>query len=224
MNKEDLWVSRIPVPIVRQVRAPFSDSFESPEALQSWNVYSPQWAPVSVAEFEGNGVLKLEDRDHSDYAKAVRVFPESERPTVRFKINLQSNREGHFEIDVLDRYGTRALTIKLVSGRDVIWVTRGTAIAQVGGYEEGRWHEFEMALDARAQTYSLSLDGDQKLTDEPFHRDNVGSLERIELRTGFYRREDSIPYIHLVETEYAQPSADEPVRASTILIDDLSIR
>jgi len=54
MNKEDIWVSRVPLGA-------------TPDA---WNVYSPKWAPVTA---EGDEV-RLEDRDPYDDAVATRVF------------------------------------------------------------------------------------------------------------------------------------------------------
>lgn len=223
MNKEDIWVSRIPVPVIGKVTESVNDSFENPAALENWNIYKPKWAPVTVENVDGNGVLKLEDEDLHDYAKAVRVFPESQKTKIKFSINLQNNREGQFEVDVLDRYGNRAFTIQFVSGRDLIWTSNGNAVSHLGYYKENRWYKYEIDLDAEMKTYSVSIDGDQKLTDVSFYQNNIESLERIEFRTGFYRREDSRPYLHFIKKEYIQPGADEPGPKHVVYIDDLFI-
>ncbi|WJH33864.1 exo-alpha-sialidase [Paenibacillus sp. CC-CFT747] len=54
MNKEDIWVSEIPVPIRSRVSEPVADTFTDMETggrVKDWNVYSPLWARVAVADF-----------------------------------------------------------------------------------------------------------------------------------------------------------------------------
>jgi hypothetical protein len=62
MSKEDIWVSRVPLPI----RADETEHDISP----SWNVYSPKWAPVTLLQEE----VRLEDCDPYDYAAATRLL------------------------------------------------------------------------------------------------------------------------------------------------------
>ncbi|MEA2736161.1 MAG: hypothetical protein QOE14_2612 [Humisphaera sp.] len=62
VNKEDIWVSRVPLPL------------EDGDDNKSWNTYSPRWAPISVKSVGGVAVLQLEDRDPGDWARATKVF------------------------------------------------------------------------------------------------------------------------------------------------------
>lgn len=51
MNKEDIWVSVIPVPVVDKAPAHVNEVFpemEPAHALKNWNLYSPRWAPVGI--------------------------------------------------------------------------------------------------------------------------------------------------------------------------------
>ena len=57
VNKEDIWVSRIPVPLQTEGTG--------------WNFYVPKWADASVDKSDDQ--LRLEDHDPYDYARADRV-------------------------------------------------------------------------------------------------------------------------------------------------------
>lgn len=55
VNKEDMWVSHIPVPVRAHASAHADDNFANYKDLNEltdWNLYSLQWAPVSL---DGNG-------------------------------------------------------------------------------------------------------------------------------------------------------------------------
>jgi hypothetical protein len=65
VNKEDIWVSRIPL---------------TNSSIEAWNTYSPKWAPVTILK---DGV-NLEDRDPYDYARVIRLFPAKAKVTASF--------------------------------------------------------------------------------------------------------------------------------------------
>jgi hypothetical protein len=71
VNKEDIWISRIPLESDANV----------------WNTYSPLWAPVTLTR---DGV-NLTDRDPYDYARAVRLFSPREKITVSFDVTGTKN-------------------------------------------------------------------------------------------------------------------------------------
>ena len=51
MNKEDIWVSTIPVPITEKATAHANEEFNEMaegKELALWNIYSPLWAPVKI--------------------------------------------------------------------------------------------------------------------------------------------------------------------------------
>ena len=83
MSKEDIWISRIPLPLRGAVDRHVHDTFNDMETggvVRDWNIYSPKYAPVRVVEFPcaADKSLELRDMDPFDYAKAERVFPESQ--------------------------------------------------------------------------------------------------------------------------------------------------
>ncbi|MCB0689019.1 MAG: hypothetical protein KDC53_20915, partial [Saprospiraceae bacterium] len=115
MNKEDMWVSRIPVPIRHQIEGELHDDFENMHpggTVDQWNVYAPLWAPIEVITHEGNQVLQLKDKDPYDYARAIRVFEEQTELSLKMKIMTRQNDHGLLEIDINDQFGNRPVQIK----------------------------------------------------------------------------------------------------------------
>jgi hypothetical protein len=89
MNKEDIWISRVPLPIRHDVDKWVNDSFDGMKTggiVTDWNIYSLKWAPVEAVEFPSaaDKSLKLSDREPYDYARAVRVFPAGKKVKVKF--------------------------------------------------------------------------------------------------------------------------------------------
>ncbi len=113
MNKEDVWISHVPVPVTGKVTKAIDEDFENENSLDQLNIYAPVWAPVSRAMVEShNWVLKLSDANPYDYAKVVQVFPETQKVTIEFRLNLHEMDLGRFEIDVLDKVGNRAVMLE----------------------------------------------------------------------------------------------------------------
>jgi hypothetical protein len=118
VNKEDIWLARVPVPVTTAVGTAVNDDFSAgtPGTLPAdWNIYSPLWAPVRVAEAEGSRVLELRDEDPYDYARAVRVFPATHGVKVSFRLFARQT-DARLEIDLLDAKGARP--VRLAFGED----------------------------------------------------------------------------------------------------------
>ena len=79
MSKEDIWVSRVPLPVCAD---------ETAAGGSMWNFYSPKWAPATC---EGDEV-RLEDRDPFDYAGATRVCREARNVIVAFDVLAEQSR------------------------------------------------------------------------------------------------------------------------------------
>ncbi len=226
MNKEDLWISHVPSPITGKVTKAVDDNFEGENALDSWNIYSPVWAPVRRAMVEGhNWVLKLSDSEPLDYAKVVRVFPESKKGTVNFRIQLPEMNAGRFEIDLLDAQGNRAFRMGIDGAFRVFDVWDGVTSARTPS-KWGIWHDVEVTFDVAKQQYDLSIGGKKIIDDGAFYQ-KVSSLERIEMRTGFYRRELQHEHVHHPEEDQWGPiyvHGDDKKTECVVYIDDLRVR
>jgi hypothetical protein len=62
VNKEDIWVSRIALPLGDASRG------------DGWNTYSPKWASAAIRTTDGAEMISLKDRDPADYPRATRLF------------------------------------------------------------------------------------------------------------------------------------------------------
>lgn len=219
VNKEDIWIARVPTPIVGATTAPVSDDFEADaiDALPTgWNVYSPLWAPVRVVDAGGgHHALELRDEDPYDYARATRVFPETHGLKAAFKV-LPRQTNARLEIEITDARGNRQLFLAL--GEDSrIWVSHEGVWTDNGAYRAGEWLTFAY----EASPKPTSDRGDLFLNGKPATPRAIGpteattTVERLSFRTGPARTR---PF-----GGRDLPGADEKVPAASFLIDDVTL-
>ncbi|MBC8079769.1 MAG: exo-alpha-sialidase [Gorillibacterium sp.] len=187
VNKEDLWVSRIPVPIRDRVDTPVNDDFANFPLggfVQDWNLYCPLWAPIQVIETERQRVLELSDSDPCDYAKAVRVFPESTRATVAFTIQAKQMEHGLLHIELQDAQGINAVRIALGAGGVL---DPHAANEHKYSYQKDEWLDIQLKFDTYNRTVDLEVNGHS--IPYVYFRRTAATLERIVFRTGKARRD-----------------------------------
>lgn len=222
MNKEDIWISRIPVPIKLSIEGNVDDDFNSLKpsgAIDDWNIYAPLWAPVKVVKDQGeNQVLELRDKDPYDYARAIRVIEEGNNKNISFRVKTDQNNHGMLEIDIADRYGNRPVSIRFDSEGKLLG-SRGSEMVELLNYAKDRWYQLKIIIDATLNgSYQLIIDDEVKLTNAPLSV-AVKSVERVSFRTGPYRE---LPHRNTPnETPHPPlPGADEPVPEAVFYLDD----
>ena len=227
LNKEDIWVSRIPVPIRERVTGPVNDNFNAMPAggeVADWNVYVPKWAAVGVVEFPSRSdkSLELRDKDPHDYSRAVRVFAEGKKATLHCRVMPKSSGADPLEIEVLDRYGNRPVRVVFASDG---WIraVNGGANVQVRKYQSNKWHELDITVDVGKGQYSLSIDGSPVVQNAAF-AEAVLSVERVSFRTGAYRNYPTRQLDRYDPGLKDFPDADTPVAESIFYVDDVSVR
>lgn len=218
VNKEDIWISRIPIPIrsrtVGNVRDTFDDTATT--ALpENWNIYSPRWASVRIVAngAPGNHALELRDEDPYDYARAVRVFPATHG--LKFSVNVLARQsQGRLELDLLDAKGARPVQLALAEDGH-LWARHEGIWQDAGPYPVDQW--FNLSLDlkpsATADTAELRLNGQTVLARALVFNEPVSTVERVSFRTGAYRNR-GLAGKELVGTDQKSPLA-------VFLIDDL---
>lgn len=226
VNKEDMWVSRIPAPVRYHVEGPVADTFDTLETggnVPDWNFYVPRWAPVRVVEFPGasNKSLEFRDEDPYDYAKAVRVFREGTAARIQCRVLAKQANSGLLDIEVLDRYGNRPVRLRFDKDGQIKAIDGGNVVA-AAPYMRDTWHAIEITVDAVPfGHYALAIDGRTVLREAAL-AEAVRSVERLSFRTGPYRDE---PTRHTDNEKKAPPlpGADDPVPAAVFYVDDVRV-
>jgi hypothetical protein len=180
MNKEDMWVSKIPVPVKEKETKHLNENFDNTNAINSWNIYSPVWCRV-----KNEKSLDLYDADPFDYAKAERIFPNSKRVTVEFSVIPGQNDFGSLEIELVDAKGTPCLRVMFDSSGTIL-TKQGYRNKSLGKYKTGAKVELKIELNTTTRFYTVSINGGQPNNNLCFAP--VESVERIVFRTGSTRR------------------------------------
>jgi hypothetical protein len=220
MSKEDIWISKIPVPFSSSSDEYVNQDFNSEKTqsgIDGWNIYHPKWAPVYVDEFPSttNKSLRFADKDPFDYAKAFKVFKETKgQLLISFKILARQNNHGRFEIEIGD---TKNLDpIKLIySPEGKIQVAHWAAITDLSGYRAGDWMDVQIDIDVDKNRFVVSVDGKQ--SDEfVFNSRKIKSLDRITFRTGINRG---------ISINPVNPEEDLPLQNEAVFfVDDVIVK
>jgi hypothetical protein len=181
MNKEDMWVSKIPVPVKDKETKQVDDNFSNPAAINNWNLYSPLWCRTVLLDKK----LTLADSDPFDYAKAERIFPVAKKVMVDFSITPQQNNTGVLEIELTDVKGTPCLRLMIDSTGSIL-TKQGYRNKSLGKYNVGEAINFKIELNTATRFYTVSINGGKPNNNLCFAP--VQSVERIVFRTGSVRR------------------------------------
>ena len=217
-NKEDMWVSRIPVP-VRQNATSHAQPFPKDATLadlNDWNLYMPALSPLSLRE----GSLYMNDADPYDYAKAERVIPNTKELEVEFDVMASQTDHGELDVEFVDDAGS-------VCSRIVI---DSTGVARVKGgarygtlikrYEAGKVYHIKAVLSASLHRAFYYVDGKNACVrqfDTP-----VESISRIVFRTGmlFDKPDINTP----ADQDFDMPRADERDTEASFVIANVTSR
>jgi hypothetical protein len=221
VNKEDIWVSRVPVPVSGVApESSVNENFSSdaPGMLPtSWNIYSPLWAPVRIVSTDtaSGAALELRDEDPSDYARAVRVFQARRGLTFTTKV-LARQMTGRLEIELLTATGGRPFRLAFTeSGRieanhEGIWTDAGPYVAD-------QWITIsvELPASAKADRADVLIDGKMTLPRELVLTEPFSTVERVSFRTG--------PYRDRTDGGHEFPGRDDNAPVAVFLVDEVTI-
>ena len=208
-NKEDIRVTRVPVPIKGTVEKDVDDNFNGMTVggiVTDWNIYSGIWTPISVVKRRRNKVLRLEDKAPYDYAKAVRVFPEATKAQISFGLRVQDAGRDNLEIEVQNYKGQRPVRIKVDGKNGKILANNGANMVEAASFKARKRLKFNISVDTSAGKYDLILNGNKVVSgasfaeaidniDNPYKsKSAIPTVERIVFRTGAYRLNDFSRY------------------------------
>jgi hypothetical protein len=188
MNKEDIWVSKIPVPVTEKVDQHVNDQFaqmNKGDELKYWNIFSPLWCRVQPEDNNNQKAIALHDSDPFDYAKAERVFPESKKVVVEFGITPKQNDHGLLEIELVDGRNTPCLRLSFDSTGS-FQTKAGYRNRGLSSYKAGEKLDIKIELNTTNRFYTVYVNG--KSTGNNICFAPVEAVERIVFRTGVTRR------------------------------------
>ncbi|HLP38234.1 exo-alpha-sialidase [Lacibacter sp.] len=216
MNKEDIWVSRIAVPVKNKVAAPVNDVFNNLPAgkeLNEWNLYSPLWCRTVIEQHNNQKVLALHDSDPFDYAKAERIFPESKNVVIEFTLTANQTNTGSLEIELLDKKGMATLRIILDSTGSIL-TKQGYRNKSLGKYNAGEQIHFKVGLNTTTRFYTVTINNGKPNLNVFFQP--VESVERLSFRTGSVRRFPNADTP--TDQDYDLPGADAKAKEAVYFI------
>lgn len=232
VNKEDVWIARLPKVITGVVSEHVDQGFDDVESvmqLAQWSVYEPEWTSFEIVGDPGdpgNKVLQIRDAEPLDYARLERIFPESTSITVRFRVKAREIPLGYaLNVEVQDKHGTRPTRLRL----DNKWISMDLHNSEVPkpiAITMNYWYDIEMRLDAESDSYALSINGDVLGEDIPFAT-AVESLQRLVFRTGPYRGAVTPVVLQEATTDPAGINTEDiagtetPVSPLVFLVDDV---
>ena len=183
MNKEDMWVARVPVPVRINATAHADDDFSrytSLAELTDWNIYSPLQAPAGI---EGKW-LTLADSDRHDYCRVERKIPPTRELAVEFTLKAGQNSHGWLQVEFLDKDGVPCSRLELTDTGEMR-CKGGARYARVMTYEPDREYRVRAELSVSTRTATIYIDGKKAATRMFFAP--VESIERVMMRTGTMR-------------------------------------
>ena len=188
MNKEDIWVATIPVPITdkaTQADEVFSQMPEGKE-LALWNYNSGLWTPVGIEKMnDGTRALTLKDWDPFDYAKAERVIPSAKKIVTEFTIIPAQNSNGLLDIEFQDERGTPGVRLSFDSTGSFI-TKAGYRDRNLMKYNAGETYNFHIELNTDTRFYTVTVNG--KHLPAGLFFAPLNTIARVVFRTGKPRR------------------------------------
>jgi hypothetical protein len=217
VNKEDIWVARLPLPIKPdEIKFPDDDLQKAPfgTLIPGWNVYRPRWAPVTLVKDSKSRCLELRDGDPFDYCRAVRVFPEAANVRIELQVKA-AQTNGNLEIELCDAAGHRPVRVALAENGNLL-VGDGTGMVPLGTYHVATWTKLILTTDMASGTYTVQVNRGKKQS-FPLAEKTTRGVERLSFRTG--------PWRGIGDGGDVDPKQDVPIATpATFLLREVKIR
>ena len=211
VTKEDIWVSKVPVPTTNKVENQADDDFaevDNIQQLNQWNIYNPVWCRSSITiDSEGRRWLTFSDKDPYDYSKVERIIPLTKEGEVQFDFKSDQNSFGLLHVELKDANGHPALRV-IFDENGEVWTKDRSKFSHVMSYAPNEVYTIKISFDAPNNNYTVSVNG--KNLDKGRFFQPVKSIGRISFRTGerrYFPNADS-PY----DLEGDVPHAGDPVK------------
>lgn len=194
VNKEDVWVSRTPLPLHGIETNPVKEDFSSytiGSHIDTWNLYSPMWAKVSLTRTETEGkCLLMKDSDPYDRGRAMRTFPAYTALVAKTRVYLDSKSEASkFTIEIQNEYGMSAVRFYFTNKGELV-VKNGGRYDTVCTLETKEWMDITVKANCATNQFSILIVQDGIRFEKKFRFSlSVDNLERI-----LFTTKDNLPF------------------------------
>ncbi len=222
MNKEDIWVASVPVPITSQVLDDVNDVFDDlpdGEELNFWNTYNLSWGSVEIETKNAEKLLALRDADPFDYVRAERIIPFSEKMQVSMTVIPEQNDHGLMQIELQNRQGMPAIQF-IFDNDGNLKLKAGYRFRNLLKYEAGQTYNIDIDLDTTTRFFTVSVNNSEPKRALFFQP--VDGISRIMFRTGKQRYYpnpdtpvDTPDYIDIPNTGTSIPEAAFNIKSLT---------
>jgi hypothetical protein len=169
VSKEDIWVSRLPLPVG--------------STKPAWNTYCPKWSAVAHEDDE----IALTNRDPYDYPIATRVFEARQQVEVSFELTLPARqRHGDVEIDLVGSVGSPRPVRLRFDRKGEITLTEANGQSVAGVLAERGWTRVTITANCKTGTFDLAIRGKTVRRQTPF-AERSADISRAIFRLGGYR-------------------------------------
>lgn len=184
-NKEDIWASEIPVPVLQGEENDIRECFDGESDLpRRWSIYSPAWAPVRMEE----GSIVLRDTDPYDRAQAERSIKKAGKGEIELRLSADSVAPGaSIVIELQDDAGRTPVK--------AVFDAEGRFLAREGGrtepraeYVQGKQYSIRFCYDCLKAKCEITF-GEWKKTLS--FSENVHAIARVSIATKDLKQ---IPY------------------------------
>jgi len=218
-NKEDIWISRISVPIAGGQDHEITETFG--EALpRAWNLYSPAWAQVR-AEAD---CLCLTDRDPYDRAAVERVFRPAETGEIALRLRADAVAEqGAVCMELQSDNGSVPVRVSLRADGQIYVLTDGR-MEPAAAFTPGTEMKIVIAFDCTLSRAKITVNG------KTLARNFCASVNTVCRFALFTKESRQIPY-STVDTvgkyttrEQALPGGCDPVPETKVRLFSFSLK
>ena len=215
MNKEDIWVSRVPLPVAADGPSEIHDDFAAiaPGAIvPGWNTYRPKWASIRIDGTPRE--LRLECSDPFDQAIATRCFHAASHRTVELRLTVHALRQEPAEIDLVTTFGGHRPVQVRLDPDGTVEVQDNSVSRRMASFRYGVPFRLEFEADAATRRFVVTVDGS---TVRSFAlAQPADDFQRLVIRTG--------PYRNIGGLRPVDPVKDVPTTNVSLSIARVSVR
>lgn len=180
VNKEDIWICRVPAPILPEEQENVTDDMDMMNGRNlrdTWNLYIPAWNSCELVKTESSKqVLRMRDRDPFDRTRAMRLFVPAALVKISFAITVRSVGMGHGAVLLQDRKGQNVGSI--VFSQDAAYLHNTGFNRLLCRYEPGNELRMEIICDCVKNEMEVKVESGTE--NQILKVSTAASAERIE--------------------------------------------